>query len=147
MIEFIDLSAEQEVIGCILTRNDSMLDIVGTVAIDDFYKEDHRKAYAELVKAYNGGEKLSMVTLAKRTGIRGEVLDECMEIGYAKDVYAYSQKPATTLMHKAHPVIGLAGELADNKDFYGTEIRHPGDNPAKQLFDATFHTAKAYNQS
>ncbi len=63
---------------------------------------------------------------------------------YLKDMYAYSQAPATTLLHKAHPVIGLAGEIVKNRDYYGTEIRHPGDNPAKQVFDSVFHTAKAF---
>lgn len=63
---------------------------------------------------------------------------------YLKDMYTYSQAPATTLLHKAHPVIGLAGEIVKNRDYYGTEIRHPGDNPAKQVFDSVFHTAKAF---
>ncbi len=63
---------------------------------------------------------------------------------YMKDMYAYSQAPGTTLLHKAHPVIGLAAELGNNRDYYGTEIRHPGDNPAKQIFDTVFHTAKAF---
>lgn len=63
---------------------------------------------------------------------------------YMKDLYSYSQAPGTTLLHKAHPVIGLAGEVIGNQDFYGTEIRHPGDNPAKQVFDTVFHTAKAF---
>ncbi len=63
---------------------------------------------------------------------------------YMKDMYAYSQAPASTLLHKAHPVIGLAGEIIKNRDYYGTEIRHPGDNPAKQVFDSVFHTAKAF---
>lgn len=63
---------------------------------------------------------------------------------YAKDLYAYAQKPGTTLMHKAHPLLSLIGDLVQNKDYYGTEIRHQGDNPAFQLVQAGKFTAKAF---
>lgn len=63
---------------------------------------------------------------------------------YAKDLYAYAQKPGTTLMHKTHPLLSLIGDLVQNKDYYGTEIRHQGDNPAFQLVQAGKFTAKAF---
>jgi hypothetical protein len=95
---------------------------------------------------YTGDMPKGMDFLAFRTGNLDEKgkPERFVLPTYMKDMYAYSQAFGTTLLHKAHPVIGLAADLAKNKDFYGTEIRHPGDNPAKQVFDSVFHTAKAF---
>jgi hypothetical protein len=38
----------------------------------------------------------------------------------------------------------MIGDLAKNKDYYGTEIRHQGDNPIMQLMQAGKFTAKAF---
>ncbi len=63
---------------------------------------------------------------------------------YAKDLYAYMEQPGATLMHKTHPLLSLAGDLVENKDYYGTEIRHTGDNPVMQLAQMAGFTAKAF---
>ena len=83
---------------------------------------------------------------AFRTGKRDEKgnPERFMLPTYMKDLYAYAQKPGTTLMHKTHPLISLIGDLANNKDYYGTEIRHQGDNPIFQLAQAGKFTAKAF---
>lgn len=52
---------------------------------------------------------------------------------YMKDVYAYSQDPLQTIENKTSPLISMAFELAQNKDYYGDMIRNPSDNVAKQL--------------
>ncbi|MBK5276281.1 MAG: hypothetical protein JJE30_14700 [Desulfuromonadales bacterium] len=84
--------------------------------------------------------------LAFRTGKKDEKgnPERFMLPTYMKDVYAYAQKPGTTLMNKTHPLISLIGDLANNKDYYGTEIRHQGDNPIFQLAQAGEFTAKAF---
>jgi hypothetical protein len=84
--------------------------------------------------------------LAFRTGGKDEKgnPERFMLPTYMKDVYAYAQQPGTTLMHKAHPLLSLIGDLAHNKDYYGTEIRHQGDNPIFQLMQAGKFTAKAF---
>ncbi|MFZ2770072.1 MAG: hypothetical protein WAZ50_03025 [Minisyncoccia bacterium] len=84
--------------------------------------------------------------LAFRTGKKDEKgnPERWMLPTYAKDLYAYTQKPGTTLMHKAHPLLSLIGDLANNEDYYGTEIRHQGDNPIFQLAQAGKFTAKAF---
>ncbi len=63
---------------------------------------------------------------------------------YMKDVYAYVQQPGTTLLHKTHPMLSLISDTIKNKDYYGTEIRHSGDNPAWQLLQVAGFTAKAF---
>jgi hypothetical protein len=63
---------------------------------------------------------------------------------YMKDVYAYMEKPGTTLMHKTHPMLSLMGDAIRNQDYYGTEIRHDGDSPVMQLAQLGGFTAKAF---
>lgn len=84
--------------------------------------------------------------LAFRTGRKDEKgnPERFMLPTYAKDLYAYAQKPGTTLLHKSHPLLSLIGDIARNKDFYGTEIRHQGDNPVMQLAQVAGFTAKAF---
>jgi hypothetical protein len=84
--------------------------------------------------------------LAFRTGGKDEKgnPERFMLPTYAKDLYAYAQKPGTTLMHKTHPLLSMIGDLADNKDYYGTEIRHQGDNPIFQMIQAGKFVAKSF---
>lgn len=52
---------------------------------------------------------------------------------YMKDVYAYAQKPLTTVSHKLHPLISSLVNMFENQDYYGYEIRNP-DDPLVQQF-------------
>jgi len=63
---------------------------------------------------------------------------------YMKDVLAYSEAPSTTLANKLHPAIGLVKNLATNKDYYGTEIIHEGDNIISQAAQVAGFTIKQY---
>lgn len=44
---------------------------------------------------------------------------------------------------KAHPLIGLVGEMLSNKDYYGTEIRNPDDPVVQQLKDVAAHAGES----
>ena len=46
---------------------------------------------------------------------------------YAKDIYAYSQRPVETVKNKAHPLIGLMNEQIRNEDFFNIQIENPND--------------------
>jgi hypothetical protein len=47
---------------------------------------------------------------------------------YMKDILSYVEHPGTTLGHKLHPLLSVANDvILQNKDYYGTEIRHPDD--------------------
>ncbi len=63
---------------------------------------------------------------------------------YAKDVYAYYKNAGLTLMHKTHPMLGVAGDIARNKNYQGTEIYHPGDSTQQQAIDIGGHVIKAF---
>jgi hypothetical protein len=41
-------------------------------------------------------------------------------------------------------MLSLISDAIKNKDYYGTEIRHSGDNPAMQLLQVAGFTAKAF---
>jgi hypothetical protein len=62
---------------------------------------------------------------------------------YSKDVYAYTHAPASTIWHKANPIIGLVYELSKNKDYYGTGIVNPEDPTAKKIGDLGSYLASA----
>lgn len=63
---------------------------------------------------------------------------------YAKDIFSYANNPGSTLIAKSHPVLGMISNVIRNKDYYGVEIRHPGDNPIQQASDLTKFGIKQY---
>jgi hypothetical protein len=63
---------------------------------------------------------------------------------YMKDVFAMSQHPIDTAMHKVNPAVGLITEMVENKDFYGNEIRNTDDPAMAQLGQALAHVGKSF---
>ena len=61
---------------------------------------------------------------------------------YMKDVYAYKERPVTTLENKAHPMLSFMADLFRNRDFYGTEIVHPDDTFLKNGEDLASFAGK-----
>jgi hypothetical protein len=46
---------------------------------------------------------------------------------YMKDVYHWGTSPFRTVSNKLQPLVNMVWQMLQNKDFYGTEIRHPDD--------------------
>ena len=63
---------------------------------------------------------------------------------YAKDWYAYAEQPLKTITHKMHPLWGLLGDLAKNKDYFNVEVRHTDDPLMKQAGQVVEHIAEAF---
>jgi strawberry notch-like protein/conjugative element/phage-associated large polyvalent protein len=63
---------------------------------------------------------------------------------YFKDVYSVSQHPIDTLGHKLQPEMNLMYEILNNEDFYGTEVRHPGDPIPDQARDVWDHVLGSF---
>ena len=64
--------------------------------------------------------------------------------GYMKDVVAYAHDPKQTVLNKMSPVLSMLSAALENRDFYGTEIRHPDDPIVQQLWQlAKFAGAEA----
>ena len=55
--------------------------------------------------------------------------------GYMKDVIAIGKHPIDTIVGKMSPLLSLTAEAINNRDFYGTEIRHKDDPPVKQMIE------------
>ena len=55
--------------------------------------------------------------------------------GYMKDVIAVGKHPLDTVVGKMSPLLSLTAEAINNRDFYGTEIRHKDDPPVKQMIE------------
>lgn len=63
---------------------------------------------------------------------------------YMKDVFAVSQHPVDTALHKVNPAVGLMTEMLENKDYYGNEIRNTDDPAMAQLWQAVGHVGKSF---
>jgi hypothetical protein len=55
--------------------------------------------------------------------------------GYMKDVIGFKQHPVSTITNKQSPIFEMTSEAIQNRDFYGTEIRHQDDPTVKQFLE------------
>lgn len=80
-----------------------------------------------------------------RTGQKNEDgNDERVQLPtYMKDIVGYARHPVQTVAHKAHPLVGLVGEMLSNEDFYGNQIRNPHDPMLTQLEQEAKHLLAA----
>lgn len=62
---------------------------------------------------------------------------------YMKDVFAYKRHPWQTVQNKLHPMIGIVGDMLNNKDYFGDEIRNPDDPIVVQMQQEARFIAKA----
>jgi hypothetical protein len=62
---------------------------------------------------------------------------------YIKDVIAYKRHPVQTVTNKLHPMIGIVGDMLENRDFFGDEIRNPDDPMVVQLQQEAKYVMKA----
>jgi hypothetical protein len=90
--------------------------------------------------------KDGMDLLAFRTGKKDEHgnPERFLLPTYAKDIYAYINKPGTTLLNKSHPMLSLMADIAKNKDYYGVEVRNKESNLAAQAGQTGLYAAKAF---
>src|SRR5262245_28123263 len=81
-----------------------------------------------------------------KTGTKDENgRDERVDLpAYTKDMYSYYKHPARTAGHKTNPLIGKIIEMWNNRDFFNTEIYHPGDPAPKIAADLLEETAKTF---
>ncbi len=63
---------------------------------------------------------------------------------YAKDWYAYADRPFETLNNKTHPIWSTLGDLWQNEDFFNVEIRHPDDPLVDQMQQVATYMGEAF---
>jgi hypothetical protein len=87
-----------------------------------------------LTYAFTGQQPRGLDFFAFRDGGKDEYGNETrlMLPSYMKDVLSYMRHPIHTLGIKTHPLAAMLYQLSQNKDYYGTEIRHPDDPLLKQ---------------
>lgn len=57
------LDAEQSALGCVLMERDSLYSLVENLKEEDFYKESHRRIYAAMLRLFQMGQPIDLVTL------------------------------------------------------------------------------------
>lgn len=63
--------------------------------------------------------------------------------GYMKDVFSYGHHPVNTVANKMGPLAEMTSEAIQNRDFYGTEIRHKDDGAIKQFYEVAHWFAQS----
>lgn len=63
---------------------------------------------------------------------------------YNKDLLAWYEDPGQTAINKTHPLVSMVTQLAQNEDYYGVEIRHPGDPVKEQAADTGEYVVKQF---
>jgi len=103
-------------------------------------------ANAVLTYAFTGQTPTGMDFLAFRTGRKDkDGNDERFLLPtYVKDLLAYSKQPLTTVWHKSHPLLSVINDVANNRDFYGYEIRNPNAPAAQQAGQVSKYVIKSF---
>ena len=63
---------------------------------------------------------------------------------YMKDVFAAARHPLETITNKLHPLLSTLGQMFQNRDFFGTEIRHADDRAMRQILDELKFAGKQF---
>lgn len=63
---------------------------------------------------------------------------------YMKDLYAYYNRPGTTLTNKLHPMLSVIADMMKNKDYYGTEIYNKDDSLGQMALSILSFTGKQF---
>lgn len=116
-----NLQAEQSVIGALLIDNaayDSVADVVRTA---DFYTNNHREIYGEIVRLIERGEPVDAVTLGEKTGELAYLIGLHQNTPSAKNARHYARivrDKATErrLLAAANEISGIAYQAGDIAD-------------------------------
>lgn len=78
-----NINAETELLGAILNNPESMLDAVGVVNANDFYKESHKYIFSTMEKMFKNNIRIDLVTLAEELG---DILPKAGGITYISEL-------------------------------------------------------------
>ncbi len=70
-----NIEAEQSILSAILIDNNTLLDVIELLAVDDFYKTAHQKIFAAIIDLFDKGEPIDLVTLANNLDESGHLED------------------------------------------------------------------------
>lgn len=61
---------------------------------------------------------------------------------YMKDIYAVTEHPMQTAMHKLHPIFSMGSGIYSNKDYFGEQVYDPSDNKAVKVLKSAEYAGK-----
>ena len=101
---------------------------------------------AALTYAFTGQAPHGMDFFAFRTGRKDkDGNDERFLLPtYVKDLLAYAKQPLTTIGHKSHPLLSVLNDVANNRDYYGYEIRDPNAPTTSQAGQVAKYVISSY---
>ena len=137
-----DLEAEQAVLGCMLTDNESVYSALEILRPEDFYREDHKIIFEAISNIYNKTEPVDIITLKSELSSMGKF----DAVGGLEYIASLPEKVPTTA--NVEKYIKLVEEKAMLRELIKTadEIKKLGfeatdnvedimDNAEKQIFN------------
>ena len=120
-----NINAETELLGAILNNSDSILDAIGIITADDFYKESHKYIFSAMENMFKSNIRIDLVTLAEELG---DILPKAGGITYiselAGSIVNFNVKEYSTIIKEKsnkRKLIKLA-EWLKNKAFEDVEF-------------------------
>jgi len=137
-----NLEAEQSVLGSILLDNEVFSQIEGSLRVEHFYKEGHRKIFRAMERLYRKNEPVDLVTLTEELRQSGELEDIGSLpylIGLAESVptAAYAESYARIVSEKAvlRELIGRSGQIMQTAYDQAMPVEQILDKAESAIFD------------
>jgi replicative DNA helicase len=147
-----NIEAEGSIISAILIDNDALLDVIETLAPEDFYRTAHQKIYAAITDLFDKAEPVDLVTLANKLKQKGQLeevggasylarLVDTVPLAvnarhYAKIVH--DKASLRRLIEKANAIVKRCfeqrGEAEDVIDFAEAAVFEISEQKARQSF-------------
>ena len=70
-----DYDAERATLGAILLDEDTLHDVIGILAADDFYRKAHTTVFRAIIELFNSGAEVDLLTLGQRLKQNGAIDD------------------------------------------------------------------------
>ncbi len=146
------LEAEESILSAILIDNDTLLDIIGILSPENFYKPAHQKVFSAITELFSKGEPVDLVTLTnilreqnKLEEIGGATylaaLVDTVPLAVNAQHYAriiHSKACLRSLIEKSNAIVKLCfedrGNVEDVIDFAESSIFEISENKTRPAF-------------
>lgn len=167
-----NLDAERAVLGGVMIENDMLGRLLEHINAEDFYREAHRKIFAQMVALYQESHPVDLVTLSESLSAKGQ-LEEVGGMGYlaslpdavpvTTNLVTYAQLIREKAVMRrllevsseiSERVLAGEGEFAELLDFAEKSIFEVTETkaskafaPVSEILEVTFaHIEKLYNR-
>ncbi len=139
-----NIDAERALLGSIMLRPVSLLEIVGSISEEDFYVQKHVVIFRAMMELSRIGDPIDLVSVAEKMKAMN-LLDQCGGITYLNDI-ANTVPNATNIEYYAKTVNGksilrkliVAGDFVSSLGFEEeNEVEDVLDSAEKKIFEIT----------